>query len=49
MKAKIKSTGETVNVHEDINGDFVTEAVHYTGTGNSNLKRKLTGSSAGTR
>lgn len=26
MKAKIKSTGETVNVHEDINGDFVTES-----------------------
>lgn len=25
MKAKIKSTGETVNVYEDINGDFVTE------------------------
>lgn len=26
VKAKIKSTGETVNVHEDINGDFVTES-----------------------
>ena len=26
IKAKIKSTGETVNVHEDINGDFVTES-----------------------
>lgn len=26
MKAKIKSTGETINVHEDINGDFVTES-----------------------
>lgn len=26
MKAKIKSTGETVNVHEDINGDLVTES-----------------------
>lgn len=26
MKAKIKSTGETVNVLEDINGDFVTES-----------------------
>lgn len=26
MKAKIKSTGEIVNVHEDINGDFVTES-----------------------
>lgn len=25
MKAKIKSTGETVNVYENINGDFVTE------------------------
>lgn len=26
VKAKIKSTGEIVNVHEDINGDFVTES-----------------------
>lgn len=26
VKAKIKSTGETVNVLEDINGDFVTES-----------------------
>lgn len=26
MKARVKSTGETVNVHEDINGDFVTES-----------------------